>query len=282
MRKMTERQFIRAALAEDIGSGDITTIALGLKTIKGEAEVIAKEAGIISGIIPFKQVFNELSRSVSVKIHKKDGQRVKRGARVISLKGPLEILLMGERTAMNIISHLSGIATLTGKFKNKIGGKKTKILDTRKTMPGMRIWEKRAVVHGGGYNHRIGLYDMYLIKANHIAAAGGIGPAMTAAKRHRKKTKAKIEIEVRNLAELREALSYSPDYILLDNFTLPLLKQAVRISESIDRRVILEASGNVDLKTIGKIAASGVHRISIGKLTHSAPALDLSFRVRSV
>lgn len=272
-------QLIRLALAEDVGRGDITTRALKLKGRIGRGVVMAREAGVISGIGPFKKVFKTLSRSLSFKILKNDGHPVEPGDEIIRIKGPLDSMLTGERTAMNIIGHLSGVATLTKTFVDAIQTFPAKILDTRKTTPGMRAWEKKAVRHGGGTNHRIGLYDMYLVKENHIVAAGGLEVVMRSAIEHKRKTKAKLEVEVRNLSELKKVLAFKPDYILLDNFTVPGLRRAAKLAKSIHPGIILEASGRIDLKTVKRVAATGVDRISIGKLTHSAPALDLSFKV---
>lgn len=274
-----EIDLIRLALAEDAGRGDITTQALKLKSRIGRGVVIAREAGVISGIGPFKKVFQTLSRSFSFKISKNDGHPVKPGDEIIRINGPVDLMLTGERTAMNIIGHLSGVATLTRSFAEEIETFPVKILDTRKTTPGMRAWEKKAVRHGGGTNHRMGLHDMYLVKENHIVAAGGLEAAMRRAIEHKRKTKARLEVEVRNLSELKKVLPFKPDYILLDNFTVPGLRKAAKLAKSIHPGIILEASGRIDLKTVKKIAATGVDRISIGKLTHSAPALDLSFKV---
>jgi nicotinate-nucleotide pyrophosphorylase (carboxylating) len=198
---------------------------------------------------------------------------------VIQITGPLDALLTGERTAMNILSHLSGVATLTAEFVERLKGLPVKILDTRKTMPGMRNWEKAAVKHGGGANHRHGLYDMYLIKENHISAAGGMIKAVDKVRRHSLRTGARIEIEVRDISELKLVLPYKPDYVLLDNFSRPNLRKAVELKETESKRTLLEASGNITLKNVVGVAATGVDRISIGALTHSAPALDLSFRI---
>ena len=274
-------EIIRLALAEDVGSGDITTEALALKGRTGKGVVITREAGVISGIGPFKKVFDTLARSFSFKVLKNDGHPVEPGQEIIRIKGPVDLMLTGERTAMNIIGRLSGVATLTRAFVEAIEAFPARIFDTRKTAPGMRAWEKTAVRHGGGANHRVGLYDMYLVKENHIAAAGGLEAAMRLAIEHKRKTKVKLEVEVRNLSELKEVLSFKPDYILLDNFSVPGLRKAVKLAKSIHPRIILEASGRIDLKTVKKIAATGIDRISIGKLTHSAPALDLSFMVIS-
>jgi len=274
-----DRRLIRLALEEDIGRGDITSRALNLKNSKGYAAVFSKSEGIISGLDQFKMVFKILSPGINFKNLSRNGRKVSPGDEVIGIRGPLEALLTGERTAMNILSHLSGVATLTSKYVESIQGMPVKVLDTRKTMPGMRNWEKAAVKHGGGSNHRQGLYDMYLVKENHIAAAGGMSAALEKIKRHRKRTGAKVEVEVRNIAELKAVFPLKPDYILLDNFNIRQMKKAVVLAKAAGRGILLEASGNIKLNNIRKIASTGVDRISIGALTHSAPALDLSFRI---
>jgi nicotinate-nucleotide pyrophosphorylase (carboxylating) len=276
---VASQRLIRLALAEDLGNGDITTGALALKGRTGRALVTAKGSGVISGLEPFRRVFRTLSPTFKYRTLKGDGRMVSPGDLVISVRGPLDKMLIGERTAMNILCHLSGVATLTRAFVEAVRGFPVKIYDTRKTTPGMRQWEKKAVRDGGGYNHRMGLYDMYLLKENHIAAAGGIDEALTAAARHRKKTKAALEVEVKNLRELREVLQFEPDFVLLDNFSVSSLRKAVAVAGSLSPKIILEASGNMDLKRIGEVAATGVKRISVGRMTHSAPALDLSFRI---
>ncbi len=274
-----DSRLIRLALKEDTGKGDITTRALGLKGRTGKAEVLAKSPGVISGIILFKMVFRTLSPKVGFKDYIKNGGKVSPGDRVIGIAGPLDALLTGERTAMNILAHLSGVATLTAKFVEKVKGFPVRILDTRKTMPGMRAWDNAAVKHGGGTNHRQGLYDMYLVKENHMAAAGGILKALGKIRKSSLRTGAKIEVEVRSISELKLVLPYNPDYILLDNFTLPDLRKAIKITKAESRKTLLEASGNINLRNVNRVAATGVDRISIGALTHSAPALDLSFRI---
>jgi len=272
-----ENELIRLALAEDVGAGDITTAALKLGARRGDAVVVAKADGVISGTAQFADVFRHLSRNVKVKRFMRDGSTVAIGDKVLGLSGPLNAILTGERTAMNILCHLSGVATMTAAIVGVIRDLPVKILDTRKTMPGMRRWEKLAVRHGGACNHRLGLFDMYLIKENHIAASGGLKEALEKVVAHKKKSRAKIEIEVKNLDELQIALNHRVDYILLDNFDLAALKEAVSIARG--HRVILEASGNVNKANVRKIALTGVARISIGKITHSAPALDLSMKV---
>jgi nicotinate-nucleotide pyrophosphorylase (carboxylating) len=280
MIKISEdRKLIELALAEDIGAGDITTQALKLKGKRGKAAVTAKSPGIISGISAFKWAYEFVSPTITFTILKRNGSAVVPGDKILYLNGPLDAILTGERTAMNFLCHLSGVATLTHSMVETIKGYPAKLLDTRKTMPGLRRLEKQAVKDGGGTNHRFGLYDMYLIKENHIAAVGGLESALQLVCTHQKRTKAKIEVEVKNLDELTSALRYKPDYILLDNFPLPLLKKGVRLAKGINPRVILEASGNVAPETIKKIAATGVDRISVGKITHSAPVLDLSLKV---
>lgn len=274
-----DRKLIRLALAEDIGKGDITTRALRLGNRVGEALVVAKAPGIISGLTAFKWVYETLSPVVTFHIFKRNGSIVVPGDDVIHINGPLATILTGERTAMNFLGHLSGVATMTHRMVEAIKDYPAKILDTRKTMPGMRRLEKQAVKDGGGVNHRLGLFDMYLIKENHIAAAGGFEKALERVGAHKKQTGAKIEVEVKNIDELRLALKYKPDYILLDNFTMAMLKEGVRLARGIDPKVILEASGNVAFDTVRKIAATGVDRISVGKITHSAPALDLSLKI---
>ena len=275
----TDRKLIQLSLAEDIGSGDITTQALGLSGKKGKAIVTAKAPGYISGIHVFKQVYMSLSSAFTFKVFKRDGSSVVPGDIIIEIKGPLGSILTGERTAMNLLCHLSGVATMTRSIVEAIDGYDARILDTRKTMPGLRHLQKAAVKNGGGTNHRFGLYDMYLIKENHIAAAGGLEKALIKVQAHRNKTRARIEVEVKDLAELKRALAYKPDFILLDNFTIAMLKQGVKIAQKANTGVVLEASGNINLKNVRKVAATGVDRISIGKMTHSASALDLSLKI---
>lgn len=276
MKRNSDEKLIRLALDEDIGAGDITTLALGLKDRKGEGIVIAKAPGVVSGTEVFMQVYKAVSSAVSFHIFKRNGSTVVPGDKILDLKGPLGAILTGERTAMNLLCHLSGVATMTQALVKAIDGYPARILDTRKTLPGLRRLQKAAVRDGGGTNHRQGLYDMYLIKENHIASAGSLEKALELVRRHRGKSRAKIEIEVKDLGELKRALKYKPDYILLDNFDIALLKKGIRLARSIDPRIILEASGNINLENVRKVAATGIDRISIGKMTHSAPALDLS------
>jgi nicotinate-nucleotide pyrophosphorylase (carboxylating) len=205
---------------------------------------------------------------------KRDGQKVRKGEKIASIEGKAKDILTAERTALNFLQRLSGIATMTSKYVEKTKRTKAKILDTRKTTPGLRTLEKQAVKAGGGQNHRMGLFDMFLIKENHIKAAGGITQAVKKAKSRRKKEK--IEVEVRNPSELKEALQSKPDWIMLDNMSTEQMKKAVSIIRAVDPKIKIEASGNVNLKNVRKIALAGVDFISVGALTHSAPALDLS------
>jgi nicotinate-nucleotide pyrophosphorylase (carboxylating) len=274
-----DRILIQLALLEDLGKGDITTRALRLNGKAGKAVVIAKGSGVISGIGAFLWVYKAISPALVSNTLKQNGTHVVPGDEIIRLEGSLEAILTGERTAMNFLGHLSGVATMTRSLVEAIQGYPAKILDTRKTMPGLRRLEKEAVRDGGGTNHRLGLFDMYLIKENHIAAAGGLEAALSKVSAHKKRTKAKIEVEVKNLDELKLALKFKPDFILLDNFSLKMLRDGVNLARQIDPGIILEASGNVSLEIVREIAATGVDRISVGKITHSAPVLDLSLKV---
>jgi nicotinate-nucleotide pyrophosphorylase (carboxylating) len=278
-RKEMEKGLLRLALAEDVGPGDITTAALRLGRRRGEAVVVSKAEGIISGIPQFRQLYRLLSRTITVRVLKHNGSSVVPGDIVLIVRGALGPILVGERTAMNILGHLSGVATAAHRIAADVADLPVKILDTRKTMPGMRHWEKAAVRHGGAANHRLGLFDMYLIKENHIAAAGGLEEALSLIAAHKKSTRAKAEVEVANLDQLATVLNYRIDYVLLDNFDEESLKAAVALVKRIRPGVILEASGNVNRANVRRIAQTGVDRISLGSMTHSAPALDLSMKV---
>ena len=272
---------IKLALAEDIGSGDITTDAIVSQNVKGEAYVVAKEDMVLSGINVFKKVFQNVSGQWSVvsgqfKERYRDGEIVRSGKIIIEMSGNMRTLLTGERTALNFLQRMSGIATLTKKFVDSVKGFKAKIIDTRKTTPKLRILEKYAVRCGGGLNHRFGLYDGILIKDNHIKAAGGI---IKAVKRVRDNVPhlMKIEVETKSLKEVKDALNCKVDVIMLDNMDIPTIKKAVKL---IDKRALIEVSGGVTLKNVSEIAATGVDYISIGALTHSARAVDISMEIR--
>ena len=266
---------IRLALAEDIGSGDKTTGLLISRDAHGRARVIAKEELVAAGFAPFERVFAFLSASVTCRFLKDEGAVVYKDEPLAELEGPFAALLTGERTALNFLQHMCGVATLTRQYVEKLKSYKTVLLDTRKTTPGWRVLEKEAVRCGGGSNHRMGLFDAMLIKENHIAACGGITAAMAKA-RSQLSPLLPVEVEVRNFAELQEALLAMPDVIMLDNMSLADMQKAVDIAAG---RVPLEASGNVTLATIADIAATGVDFISCGAITHSARAVDVSMLI---
>ncbi len=272
---------INLALSEDIGPGDITTNILIPEGEKGEAYVITKEDMVLSGIDVFKKVFQIISSQrsgVSSRFNEKfkDGERVKKGKIIIEIRGNMRILLSGERTALNFLQRMSGIAALTKSFVDAVKGFKAKIIDTRKTTPGLRILEKYAVRCGGGLNHRFGLYDGILIKDNHIKAAGGV---IKAVKKLRNNTPhlMKIEVEAKNMKEVRDAIKSGADVIMLDNMDMPAIKKAVRL---INKKALIEVSGGVNLENAAGIAETGVDYISIGALTHSAKAVDMSMEIK--
>jgi nicotinate-nucleotide pyrophosphorylase (carboxylating) len=266
------------ALDEDIGSGDVTTNSIVPADERAIARIIAKEDGVLSGLVIAQAVFLVLGRDVRFDSSPIDGARVVRGQTLLELTGPARILLTGERTALNFVGRMSGIATLTRAFVDAIAGTDAKILDTRKTAPGLRIFDKLAVKHGGGNNHRFGLFDMVLIKNNHIDSAGSLTKAVGLARAGVKPHNLEIEVEARTMAEVREALApgvLGVERILLDNMSLDELRQAVEFCAG---RARLEASGNVSLDNVRAIAETGVDFISVGALTHSAKAFDVSLR----
>ncbi|MFQ5870112.1 MAG: carboxylating nicotinate-nucleotide diphosphorylase [Candidatus Zixiibacteriota bacterium] len=285
---------IDVALTEDVGVGDVTTAAVVPKGRKGLAEVIARDGGIIAGLEFTQNLFKKLEKELKIGTELQDGQKMKEGEVVLTIEGGLEPILRGERVALNFLGRLSGIATVTSKFVERIKGTKSKILDTRKTTPGMRLLEKYAVTVGGGENHRFGLYDMILIKENHLAACGGIEAALKAARlyvdEYQGQTKGrhslKIEVEVKNTEELKEALKFSPDIIMLDNFDVEEIREGVEIARRFEaqegRAPKLEVSGGVNLKNVREIAETGVDFISVGALTHSPKTLDFSLLIREV
>ena len=269
------QHLVELALAEDLSDrGDVTS-ALSIPadaTITGR--IRAKEAGVIAGLEIVRMVYAQIDPAVTVDLLLTDGTSVEVGTVICEVRGAGRSVLSGERVALNFLQHLSGVASLTAKFVAAVKGTKAVILDTRKTTPGWRLLEKYAVRMGGGQNHRIGLYDMVLIKDNHIDAAGGITAAVTAAQA----AQLPIEVEVKNLDELCEALTLKVDRILLDNMNLQQMRQAVTVTAG---HVPLEASGNMALDRVAAVAATGIDYISVGALTHSAPALDLSMRLSS-
>lgn len=269
-------QVVQQALAEDIGSGDITAQLIPNDN-QSTAEVICRESAIFCGTAWFEEVFRQLDKTISIDWHVNDGDKIQPDQLLCTLKGNSRALLTGERTALNFLQTLSGTATHTRQYVDAIAkintDNKTRILDTRKTLPGLRSAQKYAVVCGGGSNHRKGLFDAYLIKENHILAAGSIAAAVAQA--HMNNPEASVEVEVENRDELREALQAGANQILLDNMGLPKLREAVAFTQG---RATLEASGGVDLDSVRDIAKTGVDYISVGNLTKHVRAIDLSMR----
>ena len=269
-------QTVARALAEDVGGGDLTAELIPVDAHK-RAHVISREDAVLCGQAWFDEVFKQLDRTVSVEWSLRDGERMARNQTICRLSGPARALLTGERTALNFLQTLSGTATTTRQYADEVAGTRCRILDTRKTLPGLRLAQKYAVRCGGGDNHRIGLFDAILIKENHIIAAGSIAAA--AAHARQLAGARMVEIEVENLDELRQALATDVDRILLDNFTRPDLQQAVDVARArTDKKIQLEASGNVTLHTIRSLAETGVDFFSIGGLTKHVCAVDLSMR----
>ncbi|MCL2828192.1 MAG: carboxylating nicotinate-nucleotide diphosphorylase [Oscillospiraceae bacterium] len=265
---------LRHALAEDIGTGDLTTTSCIPATAQSKGRFFAKEPGVICGVDILCRVFALLDPAVSVNPQVSDGDRVETGTIIAEIAGPARSLLTGERVALNLLGHLSGIATKTAQVVAEIAETHARICDTRKTTPGLRALEKYAVKTGGGSNHRFGLFDGVLIKDNHIIAAGGITAAVAAARQTIPHT-IKIEVETESLEQVQEALSAGADIILLDNMDYLTMAQAVAL---VNARALTEASGNMGEKDLGQVAETGVDFISIGALTHTVRALDLSLR----
>jgi len=266
---------IGLALREDIGDGDITTTSIIRSPVSAAARLIAQQRLVLAGLDIVQRVFEKLDPEVRVRKNHDDGEVVGTGEVILEIEGSAAALLAGERIALNFIQRLSGIATLTESFVARVRSCPVKICDTRKTTPGWRALEKYAVKMGGGTNHRIGLFDAVLIKDNHIKAAGSIEEAV---RRVKGKLPAgfPIEVETRTLEEVREALSIGVNTIMLDNMSTPLMREAVTL---IDKRALIEASGNVRLETVEEIAATGVEFISVGALTHSAPAASICMKI---
>ena len=273
--KLNADKLIMQALEEDITSEDITTNAVMRHPQQGEVQLLCKQDGVIAGLDVFKRVFELLDETTEVVFYVKDGDAVKKGDLLAVVKGDIRVLLSGERTALNYLQRMSGIATYTRSIADLLKGSKTKLLDTRKTTPNNRIFEKYAVKVGGGYNHRYNLSDGVMLKDNHIdGAAGGVKEAVTMAKEYAPFVR-KIEVEVENLDMVREAVEAGADIIMLDNMTPEMMKEAVRI---IDGRAETECSGNVTLENVARLTDIGVDYISSGALTHSAPILDVSLK----
>jgi nicotinate-nucleotide pyrophosphorylase (carboxylating) len=264
------RELVHRALQEDVGSGDVTNAATVAEDARARARITQKAPGIIFGLEVAELVFTELDPRIRFTRRVEEGQW-REGGEVLELEGPARPILTGERTALNFLQRLSGVATMAGRYVQAIQGTGATVLDTRKTTPGLRVLEKAAVAAGGATNHRAGLYDAVLIKENHATLAGGVGEAVRKARAAAGQIP--IEVECRSLAEVDEALDSGPEMILLDNFSLDQLREAVA---HVGGRAELEASGGVTLETIREIALTGVQFVSVGALTHSAPALDLS------
>lgn len=265
---------ILEALREDISSEDVTTNSVMKEAVTGEVELICKQDGIIAGLDVFKRVFELLDADTKVEFYCKDGDEVKSGELMGKVIGDIRVLLSGERVALNYLQRMSGIATYTHSVAELLKGSKTKLLDTRKTTPNMRIFEKYAVRVGGGYNHRFNLSDGVLLKDNHIGAAGSVTKAVQMAKEYAPFVR-KIEVEVENLDMVREAVEAGADIIMLDNMSTEDMQEAIRI---IDGRAKTECSGNVTKENISRLTSLGVDYISSGALTHSAPILDISLK----
>jgi nicotinate-nucleotide pyrophosphorylase (carboxylating) len=267
---------VRRALAEDLGrAGDITSAATIPAEARADAVITARKPGVICGLSVAEAAFRELDQRVGFERLTKDGEKIESGTAVVKVSGNARKILAAERTALNFLSHLSGIATLTRRYADAIAGTKAKVTCTRKTIPGLRAQEKYAFRVGGGSNHRFGLDDAMMNKDNHIAVAGGVGEALRRAQGYAGHL-VRIEVEVDSLDQLREALAAGADAVLLDNMTPTMLKEAVAIASG---KAVLEASGGVTLETVAEIAATGVDFISSGALTHSAPALDLGLDI---
>lgn len=269
------------ALAEDVRDGDRTTEWTFPPERLGEAAIVAKEAGVVAGLEVAREAFRRVDPSLRVRAEVEDGAAVEPGDVVMRVSGAAASILTAERTALNFLQRLSGVATTTRRYVRAVEGTGARVIDTRKTTPGMRLLEKAAVVAGGGANHRVGLWDMVLVKDNHVAAAGGIAPAVEAV-RARNAEGLRVEVETTTLDEVRQALDAGVDRIMFDNMPPPLLREAVALVRAHDGpRPETEASGGITLETIRAAAETGVDFVSVGALTHSAASLDLSLRLAS-
>lgn len=266
------------SFAEDIGDGDHTTLSTIPADAMGKSRLIIKEDGVLAGVEMALKVFEKLDPSIKTEVFIKDGSKVKKGDIAFISEGPVRSLLIAERTMLNIMQRMSGVATMTNRYQNELKGLHTQVLDTRKTTPGMRMLEKDAVRLGGGTNHRIGLFDMILIKDNHIDFAGGIEKAIDRASKYCKENNKdmKIEVEVRSLEDIRRVMAHGGvDRIMFDNFTPELTKEAVKL---VDGKYETESSGGITLENLRQYGEAGVDFISVGALTHSVKGLDMSFK----
>lgn len=268
---------ILGALREDISSEDVSTNAVMPKAQQGMVELLVKEDGIICGLEVFKRVFTLLDSNTECVFTAKDGDSVKKGQKIGEVRGDIRVLLSGERTALNYLQRMSGIATYTSKVAKLLEGSRTKLLDTRKTSPNNRIFEKYAVTVGGGHNHRYNLSDGVLLKDNHIGAAGGVAKAIKMAKEYAPFVR-KIEVEVENLDMVKEAVEAEADIIMLDNMDTETMKEAIEIIRASKHKIEIEVSGNVTKENISRLTGLGVDYVSSGALTHSSPILDLSLK----
>jgi nicotinate-nucleotide pyrophosphorylase (carboxylating) len=269
---------VRLALNEDVRTGDVTSLWTLPTQQTQTATLIAKEPGVIAGLPVIPIVFEELKENVKINLNAEDGTSVKADDKIATITGETKTLLSGERVMLNFLQQLSGVATITDKFAQVLAGTKTKVLDTRKTIPGFRTLQKYAVLVGGGSNHRMGLWDMVLVKDNHIAAAGGVLEAWNAVKKQNTQN-LKVEIEVENLEQLKSLLNLGVNRIMLDNMDNKTMQEAVRIVKESGDPVELEASGNMTLERVKEIANIGLDFISVGALTHSVKSLDISMRI---
>lgn len=266
---------IKQALEEDVGSGDVTTNPIVSKDVEASGQIVAKQSGVVAGLVVAEAVFRLMDPDVRFDANFTEGSHVERGTILADVSGSAQAVLTAERTALNFLGRMSGIATLTRQFVDRIAGTKGKILDTRKTAPGLRAVDKLAVLYGGGYNHRHGLYDMILIKDNHIDLAGSLAEAVRLARASG--SDLETEIEARTLEDVEAAVQLGVQRILLDNMTPETMKEAVRLTAG---RAKLEASGNVTLETVRQVAETGVDYISVGELTHSAKVFDVSLKLK--
>jgi nicotinate-nucleotide pyrophosphorylase (carboxylating) len=271
-------KIIEQALLEDIGTGDITSESIVPSNLKAKGIIKTSEEGVVAGLNITSLVFKKLDSEIIFQEKIKDGTKVARGKVLAEIAGSARTILKGERVALNFLQRMSGIATITSKFCQEVEDFPVRIVDTRKTTPGLRILEKYAVSMGGGYNHRFGLYDAVLIKDNHITVAGGIRPAVDSIRKQISHT-VKIEVEVENLSQLQDALKVKADIIMLDNMDLDTMEEAVKIAKG---KALIEASGGITLGKVRKIAQTGVDLISIGSLTHSVKSLDISMEIKNV
>ncbi|MGB9721671.1 MAG: carboxylating nicotinate-nucleotide diphosphorylase [bacterium] len=272
---------VRNALREDLGKGDITTDSIVPPDAQTLGIIFPKEDGVLCGINIAKIVFEEIDRNINIEAKMEDGAEFNPGMTIATIIGPAASCLKAERTALNFLQRLSGIATLTHKFVKTVG-ERIKILDTRKTTPGLRLVEKYAVKTGGGYNHRFGLYDMVLIKDNHIEIAGSITNAVNAVRKNSKKKRLFIEVEVKTIDELIEAIGLGVNRVMLDNMNLEQIDQATKLVRNNSKKIEIEVSGGINLDNIINYAELDIDFISIGALTHSAPAIDIALKMKPI